>query len=66
MVRMLADVRRDKIKRCCPHCSFPDGQYMRGGRKNPRFRKLARAADKLRWKRSEDAFPVPRISDLGG
>jgi len=54
VVRMLADVRRDKIKRCCPNCSFPDGQYMRGGRKNPRFRKLARAADKLRWKRSED------------
>ena len=56
MVRMLADVRRDKIKRCCSHCGFPDGQYMRGGRKNPRFRKLARAADKLTWKRSrEDA-----------
>jgi hypothetical protein len=51
MARMLADVRRDKIKRCCSHCGFPDGQYMRGGRKNPRFRKLARAADKASWRK---------------
>jgi len=48
---MLANVQKDKIgPRCCDNCVFPDGQYRHLGR-NPKFRKRARAGDKLSWKK---------------
>lgn len=51
MAKMLATTQRDKTKRCCEHCVFPDGRYQHGGRKNSRFRKWGRAADKAVWKK---------------
>ncbi len=53
MTRMLATIQRNKINRCCSHCTFRDGQYMHGGRKSARFRKWARSRDKASWKREE-------------
>lgn len=53
MARMLAKVQLSKTNRCCRNCCFPIGQYRHGGKKNPRFRKWARAADKAGWKKIE-------------
>jgi hypothetical protein len=54
MARMLTKDKRDRAERlCCKNCCTGSGRRTHGGRLDPRFRKLARAADEAAWKRSE-------------
>lgn len=53
MAKMLATTQRDRVHRCCLRCVDTDGRYKNGARKDPRFRKRARARDKAGWKRFE-------------
>lgn len=54
MARMMTKEKRDRAERpCCKNCPTGSGRRTHGGRLDPRFRKIARAADKRRWKRSE-------------
>ena len=54
MARMMANARRDRSQRECDRgcCTIPD-RFTHGGRKDPRFRKIARAADKGAWKKED-------------
>lgn len=53
MARMLTKFMLDSYQRCCEHCTDRSGRWTHGARKDPRFRKMARARDKTTWKREE-------------
>lgn len=48
MARMMTNARRDRAgqQECVFGCCTVPGRYTHGGRKNPKFRKSARAAEK--------------------